>query len=255
MDTEKDGANGQQGEAAASPAEENKPEGGAEQEATTSAETIKTEAKVPPFNEMMRVPEFQDFFNRQVENAVSRAIAANAQAGLTQAQKKDILDEFAESLVQDYQMDLKQAKRLASQFDALTKHRIDSTVGGLRKENEEMKITLQFGQVFNQYPDAVKYSRNMKQVFEGMSEYDREFVLKSPNGPEFLYQKAKKLADGGVLSNDQKHLGSSPAAKSGASSTRQLDSSASLVGKVSDALVKGDKKAYEQEFARLTNRR
>src|SRR3990167_6220030 len=127
------------------------------------------------------------------------------------APASDELVVVATKLAARFNMDPEAAKELVGVIDGIASARAKPAMVQL----ENFELQSRFGALFARTPDAQQYTGKMKELFDGLSEYERNFVLKSPDGPGFLYDKAKRSSGGGIATPDQRNQGSSPVTRGG----------------------------------------
>ena len=227
---------------------ENQNNGGGDNDQTTPAGAQNSDDQVP-YNEN---PKIQEYINRQVETRVEHGVNSKlATMGLNisrqNGQEKSVLDQIAGELTEEYQLHPEKAKSLAQKM----RRAASQDVEPLKTKVEEMELTMRFGSVYSKNPDAGQYQKVMTQIFGQMNEVERNFVLRSPNGAQYLYEEAKKrfpvpgssdFAKGG--SSHSK--GIPPQQKGGVGQQTHLDGALK-------AFQSGDKTEYENRMRLIQN--
>lgn len=202
------------------------------------------------FNDVLKHPEFQPFLQRQIEDQVaSRTADAVAkvleQAGVVKPNAPpdddsedakqimanfDITEEKARELVQWRNRGItKKTKQLENRFDTLD-------------------LSMRFAQVYRENDDAKQFEGKMLELFNGMNEFEKNFILRSKDGASYLYEQAKRRS--GVVPTYTRIAGGGGGG--GSSSSRSVPPSEKTgsqdvqVGQAVAALKGGNRAEYER---------
>ncbi len=220
-----------------------------EGQATTPPEGAQNTPATPvPFDQD---PKIQDYINRQAEKrAEAKVIEKMAEYGIkpqTQAATGDELDKIAAEIAEEHGLEPKLARSLTDKMKRANKGEMDK----MRSEVDNINLTLRFGQVFANNPDGQKYSAKMQEIFNDMGTLERDFVLKSPNGPDYLFGEAKKRL--GYVPSNERLSGGSGAGRSASPSSKVGDVT-TLTTQAVEALKSGDRPKYEKIMSSMTRK-
>ena len=184
-------------------------------------------------------PEVQDYVNRQVAKGIELALQSIGKDRTSAT--PDELDLIAQEVAKEFELTEKAAKSLVNKIDRVSGRKVE----GLQKQFDDLNLSLRFGAVFAANPDAKSFEKKMYEIFNGLNEYERQFVLKSPEGPSFLLDKARKSVTGGILTPAQKAAGGSPPTSSVSAASKTADTSA-ILKKAAEALASGNRGEYQR---------
>lgn len=210
---------------------------------------------VPPFHEVLKHPEFQPFLQKQIEEQVAARTAETVNQVLTQmgvaknanGNKEDNNAEDIKKLMENFDIDEKRAKELIAWRDL----GIDKKTKAIEQRFDVLDLSMRFGNVFQQNPDAKQFEGKMLEIFNNMNEFERNFVLKSQDGATYLYDQAKKRS--GILPPAARFAGTSTPSRSAAPSEKVGDVGTQYAQAI-DALKKGDRAGYERIMAQVGRR-
>lgn len=220
----------------------------------TSTEATQTPAGANtsglPFHEN---PEIQDYIQRQVDARTERNradIIAAMNLAKPREQTVDELDQFASEFAAENDANPKAIRKLIAKVVEEARKSVSAETGEIRARQENYDMMLRFGALYAQSPDAKQHEKVMLDLYNGMTEVERNFVQKSPDGPNFLYTKAKTKASLGMPTARDFAAGSSPSSR-GSSFADKVGDSSVLSTRAADALARGDKAAYEEAIRKM----
>lgn len=209
-----------------------------------SAGTLKTEGKVP-FHELMNDPEFQDYFNRQLDKRVKELTVNSSQ----KQDPEDVVGQIASELKEEFEMSDKQARKLAEIMNKVSSNVVTKNLGTVHKTVERISLSERVAGFQSTHPDLPNYADEMRKTFSRLSPQDQKFILESDTGIEFLYSKVKLSRPS---SSGNPYDGTSPAGKSSASI--KSGERASLTQKAVEAAKGGNRHEYERIMANLAQK-
>lgn len=215
-----------------------------EPEAASSAEAHPTAAV--SFHED---PKIQDYIERQVEERAEVKLQKKlADAGLSAAAKINAIEEAERELIAGG-LKLEDARRVISVMQKVSGHQIQSTVAPMQDSVGVMAMQQRIQNFAGQkgHEDFAVLYPKIQELYAASDRQTKEWIATNPSGLEHLYLKAQQLMP--AFKNP---------ARSGVSSVNRGNPSRSFSGegtssKASEALIKGDKKAYEQHARELIN--
>lgn len=223
-----------------------------EQDPNSSAETIKTEG-TRPFNEMIRNPEFQDYFDRQVrrevENQVNQYISTLPKP--TQEEKQDIIAQVELELDKKIKDGTVTSKDIIESQRKVADHLFESRNKGQEEQMKQMALTHRINSFAMDHPDLPNYKDTMLSIFKSLPESEKGFIRNSDNGIDFLYSKAKRISPAASsFSNSSSFAGTFPAGRA-QSSEKKTGGASTELSKAQEALKGGDRAAYERIMANI----
>ena len=93
----------------------------------------------------------------------------------------------------------------------------------------------------------------MRRIFDDMDNVSKQFILNSPDGPEFLYDKAKKLANSGFIPEKQRFSGNFSRG-SALPAENKTNPRETIVSSALAAYRKGDARGFEERMNALNRR-
>ena len=212
--------------------------------------------EVTGFHDVIKHPEFQPFLQRQIEEQVAARTADTVaqvlqQMGVTKNGNGNQPDQEAaedlKKLMDNFEVDEKRAKELISWRD----QGIEKHVKPFKERFDVLDLSMRFGLVFQQNADAKQYEPKMLEIFKGMNEAEKNFVMNSQEGATFLYDTAKKRA--GILPPAARYAGTSGPSRS-TPPAQKIGDADTQVAQAVDALKKGDRASYERIIAQVGRR-
>ena len=207
-----------------------------------SAGTIKPETK--PFHEtlkeLMANPDFQDYFNRQIDNRV--------QAKLDGTKPKDV-DEDTKSLMGRFAITEDQAKGLVQWRDSGVEKKLKPLQDKIESNFSQQTLTSRIASLRMQHDDLDACGDTMLKLMSQMDETQRGFILNSPDGIEYLYEKARKTLGLATTSDKLKGGGGGGRGQNFDSKTGGLNTNIQTASKVLNDPTKSDRQRrmeYEQ---------
>ena len=194
-----------------------------------------------PFHED---PQIQGYIQRQVAKGIE--IALQTMGKDPASATADDYDLIAKEFAKEHGMEEDVAKRFVGRVSKISEKQVKE----VRSELNEIRMTLRFGAVFAADPDAKSYEKKMSEIYGGMTEFEKNFVLNSPDGPSFLLSKAKNSVAGGLVPPSARPAGGSPPSGSRLASDKLGDNSGILT-KASEALARGDKNEYTRLLSQI----
>ena len=186
-------------------------------------------------------PKIRDYIDRQVKKGIESGLRAQPQAPAAQPADNDPWDMLAKEFTDDHELDPQAAKKLVSKI----KKSVDIASQPMRERLNQFEMNARFAGIFSKYPDAAKHEKAMLETFERMDEHQKNVVLRSPIGPEYLYTSTLQSVNGGIVPEPTRIAGGN-ARGSSVSPRAKMDDKASSVNKMLDAFNKKDRQAFEQ---------
>lgn len=210
---------------------------------------------VAGFHDVIKHPEFQPFLQRQIEEQVAARTADTVaqvlqQMGVTKNGNGNTPDQEAEDvkkLMDNFDVDEKRAKELISWRDT----GIEKHVKPFKERFDVLDLSMRFGAVFQQNADAKQYEGKMLEIFKGMNDAEKNFVMNSQEGATFLYDTAKKRS--GILPPAARYAGTSTPSRS-TPPAQKIGDADTQVAQAVDALNKGDRATYDRIMAQVARR-
>ena len=202
-------------------------------------EVKEPEVKPIPFHEDLKV---QEYIARQVDARLEGILSRFGPPAPPVKEEGDPLDKIAQELAAEEKIDPETAKSFVKKFKVIAEHQNKE----LSRRLDNFELTQKFSQVFNAHPDeAESVAPKMTEVFGRLNDLEKNFVLKSPDGAEFLFNKAYKEANRGVLPPSARANAGNPPTK-GIQPEAKVGSRAALFAKANEAQRKGDRAGYEE---------
>lgn len=201
------------------------------------------------FADVIKHPEFQPYLQRQIQDEViARTTDTVAkvleQAGIVKpAAKEDPDEEDVKHLMANFEdMDEKRARQLVEWRN----RGIDKKTRTLENRFDNLDLSMRFSQVFRENEDARQYEGKMLELFNGMNDDERRFVIRSKDGAAYLYEQAKKRA--GVLPASSRVAGggAGPSASRSVPVSDKTGDRDKQAGEAVAALLKGNRAEFER---------
>ena len=160
----------------------------------------------------------------------------------------DVLDQIADELAEEEGIKPEVAKGFVKKFVKIHDH----LNKGTQEELNAFKMRDKFVQVFNGKPEAEvkEVAPKMAEIFKTLSPMEQNFVLHSPDGGDWIYDKAKRSS--GLYSQPAAVVAAASAGGGRAPSPeRKLGSKADIFAKATEALLKGDRAGYESAMDQI----
>lgn len=195
-------------------------------------------------------PALQEYIGRTLENRLQEVLgkmAASQPQPVTP--DGDPLSAIAKEIAIEQDVDPKVAKSFVDKFVKIN----DLKSKALSDRLTQFELAVKFSQIFSQNPDAEAMQPTMNQVFGRMSELEKNFVLNSPDGAVYLYDRAKRETNKYVLPPGSKAAGGSPPSRTPPPDTK-VGSNQGLFNKANELMSKGDRSGYEEVMRQITRR-
>lgn len=232
--------NGKDGVLPPAPPAGNQPPG-----ATDATPPVEEKSLPPvPFD---RDPALQDYINRTVESRLQGILEKfGAAQPKPAAQENDPLEAIAQELAKEEEIKPEVARAFVGKFKRIVEH----TTKSISDRLTQHELTQKFSQVFSRYEDAETLAPQMRTVFSSLSELERNFVLNSPDGADFLYQKARRESNRSALPPSVRVSAGNPPPRS-PSMPQKVEGSNTLRVKAAEALKRGDRAGYDDVMAQI----
>lgn len=157
------------------------------------------------------------------------------------------LDVLAEEMEVEYGMEKGKGKSLVDKISKIASH----TTKGATQELDQFKLRDKFAQVFAAHQDdADKVAPKMAEVFKKLSPLEQNFVLNSPDGAQFIYDKASREMGLYAMTPAQRAAVNVSTGRA-LTPERKLGGNAELFKKANEAIAKGDRTTYEEIMGQI----
>lgn len=196
-----------------------------------------------PFN---NDPAIQDYIDRRVESRLREISQYGQPSPVQKPEESDPLQDVAKELAEQEKIDPAVAKSFVDKFVRIARHVTKED----RAKLTQFELTQRFAQVFAQNPNAEALAPRMRSIFTGLTELEKNFVLNSPDGALYLYDRAKREENRGALPPAARFNASNPPSR-GSSPETKVGSKTSLFAKANQCLAKGDRAGYEEVMQQI----
>lgn len=194
--------------------------------------------------------ELQDYINKMVESRLGTILekiqSSQIQSPLQSQTSEDPYQKLAEELAKEQEVDIKVAKGFVDRMSKISELKNRE----LNDRLTNFELAAKFSQVFKEHEDAGNLQNKMTLVFQGLNSLEKSFVMNSPDGAEYLYNKTKKEAEKFSIPISDKLKGGSGGGQS-LSTDKKLGSQNVLLQEASTLLTKGDRVAYEEKMRQI----
>ena len=204
----------------------------------SAAEPLNPDTESLRYDQIVKKPEFQALIDRQVEKRVQ----AELEKSKTLAQPVEAESEDVKFLMKQHNLSADEAKAMVAWRDRGLEAKLKPIQEQLENHSKSQELTQKASAFYAANPEAFQHKQKMIDAMKGLNPSEREFVMNSPDGFNWLYSKVNK---GAAPVSDTAKFAASSGGGSGGSSAK-LSTSGTLASQAIDAFAKGDRAAYER---------